>query len=39
MFAAGSWKSESAVFKMLNLPLICVVTVGESKPLGHCLLL
>lgn len=39
MFAGGNWKLESAVFKMLELLLLCVVTAGKSKPLGQCLLL
>lgn len=32
MFAGGSWKSESAVFKMLDLPLVFIVTAGRSQP-------
>lgn len=33
MLAGRGWKSESASFKMLNLPLICFVTGGKSNNL------
>lgn len=38
MLAGGSWKSESAVFKMLDLSLVCDVKAGKSKLWSHCLL-
>lgn len=38
MFAGGSWKSESALFNKLDLPLVCIVTAGKSKSLGQGLL-
>lgn len=34
MFAGGSWKSESAVLKMLDLPLVCIVTADKFKISG-----